>query len=386
MEFLCKKNIVAFFLFVSVAACSQSKTDEKYIIGTAIDQAGTGGTMQSFEEAGKVYFSSFDSVGRRLNFVDPQTNDLSFSPELGDASHVWLSTKVDGFAFDVKGSSVAVRSNGFQSTIEVLKLAGSITSWASDLPQGYVAFVDEFFSIGLLQIDPSGSVLRQWTGGPIINGLNSVIAGEMAEGGKLLLLVNGGSLLVVDVAATLEAKAWTFQQRDLGLNNPSWIGKVEGRNDRALVYDSVGMHLVDLTLGTVLQDLSIRSYVTPSKNGLDHAFYYDYTTQNIVIVRTNGPDSIQESRFKLSNPNVRQSFLSTDNLVIATDDGSIIKFRLSDGLVAAKYNLKGIGRLGLSEDYVVAMYESALGAIEILNLDNGESKLFNAFNLSSLQN
>jgi hypothetical protein len=342
--------------------------------------------MQSFEEGGKVYFSSYDAIGRRINFVDPQANGLSFSPELGDASHAWLSTKVDSYAFDVSGDSVAIRSNAFQSSLNVLKLAGMIKSWAADLPQGYVAFVDEFFSIGLMQIDVSGNVLKQWTGGPIINGLNSVIAGEMVDGGKLLLLVNGGSLLVVDVAASLDAKAWTFEQRDLGFKSPNWIGKVEGRGDRALVYDTVGMHLVDLSSGVILQDQSTRSSVTPSKNGIDHAFYYDYSTQNIVIIRSNGPDALQESRFKLNDERVSQSYLSADSLVVATEEGSVVKFRLSDGLVTAKYNLRGKGRLGLSDDYVVAMYESALGAIEILNLNNGQSKMFNAFNLSALQN
>lgn len=380
MEFLCKIVMLTALL----VSCGKASSDQEFIIGTPIDQ-GTDGTLQSFEEGGKVYFSTFDQLGGRLNFVDPAAQTLSFSPRLGNPGNAWLATKDDRFAFHVSVDTVQIQTSAFQTSTPILKLTGTIKSWAVDFPQGYFAFVDEYFSIGLLQIDGSGQVLKAWTGGPIINGLKTVIAGEMVDGGKLLLLVDDGTLIVVDVAASLEAKAWKFEQRTLAFNKPSWIGKIEGNGTRAMIYDSIGLHLVDLTNDVILQSVAIRSYVTPSKNGLDHVYYYDYTTQNLAIVRPDGPDRLLETRVKLVDEKVSQTYLSSNNLTVSTASLNVLRFRLSDGLNTGKYTLKGNGRLGLSDSYAVAMYDSALGAIEIINLENGQSKMFQSFNLPVLQ-
>ncbi len=374
-------SLLAFMLF----ACGQNKDYGENTIGTPIDQGGRNGSMQVFEMSGNVYFSSYDQASGRINFVDPQVESLSFSPKNLDTSHTWLATKSDSYAFDVSKREVKLLSNGFSSSQSLFNLAGEIESWAVDLSQGYVAFVDEFFSIALVQLDSTGQVLKKWTGGPLIDGSRTVLAGEMMPGGKLLFLIDDGSLLLIDMEATLTSERWVFESKDFQFIKPDWIGRVEEGSDRALVHDANGLHLVNLSTGSKLETLALAANLTFVKNGIHHAYYYESASESLVLIRPTSQDELQEVRLKIGAKGILQSYLSQEYFVALDEEGNVTKVRLSDGLVLVSKPLKGVARVGLSENYVVAMYESALGAVDVWNLDQGTTKSFQAFNWPSLK-
>lgn len=383
MAFKFNKAVIVSLLLV---ACSGPNDDEKFKIGTPIEQVDAQ-KMQLFEENGASYFYSFDSAGRRINFVDPSGGSLAFSSDLGSGQNgqAWLASTKDSYAFSLQGGTVSLYSPRTGGISQILKLPGTVNSYAADFPQGYVAFVDEFFSIGLLKLSADGEVLGQWTGGPIFEGQQTIVSGEMIDGGKLVLATNQGNLFVVDVDASIQAESWVFNSLAPGFTNPSWVGRVEGREDRVLVHDQRRLSLVDLSSQTILDSNTVSQFASTSKNGRDHVYYYESSSGYNVIVSTKDGESLTDDRVKVNADNNISSYLSETSVVILTRDNEIMKIRLEDGLVQGSYSNRADARVGLSEGFAVSMYDSPLGYIEVLNLDSGAKTEFKAFNLSVLQ-
>ncbi|RYZ82932.1 MAG: hypothetical protein EOP04_21025, partial [Proteobacteria bacterium] len=327
------RNLCFLVLAFLPLACSVGDDHGKHIIGSPINQINPR-AFQLFEEGSEQRFYSFDNYGKRMIFIDPVRKNVEFSADLGERGlgQAWLAANENLYSFHIKGGSVFVVKSGAIEPVEVIKVAGSIRSYAADEKEGYYAFVDEFFSMALLKVGADGNVLSQWTGGSIINGVSNVVAGEMLAGGKLALLTDQQSILIVDINQTLVNQAWVYEEIPGGFKSPSWLGKVDGRNDRVLVLDEDSLDLIDLANRVVVASESIKN-VSVSKGGRDHVYTYDFTADKYSFYFAGPMDTIAKSEIKLTGNSPEQTYLSAESLVLKTDRKNIIKIRLSDGLV-----------------------------------------------------
>lgn len=377
-------GLQALLMILILSSCSGEKS-EKYLIGTPIDQFNPK-SFELHEEAGQQRFYSFDDYGRRIVFVNPQTRSVEFSPDLGDRTdgQAWLPGAGNSHAFHIKGGRVFVVKANSPAIVEALKVSGTIRSYAAEAKEGLYAFVDEFFSIALLKVDGQGQVVSQWTGGAIIDGATNVVAGEMIAGGKLVLLTDEQSVVVVDVESSLSTQKWVYETIPLPMQSPSWAGKIEGRGDRFLIMDRDSLDLVDLPSKSIVSTQALSSART-SKGGRDHVYLYEPSTDKYSFYSAGTGDAIIKNEVKISGLTPQQTYLSDASLVLTTSSEQILKVRLADGLVQANEANAHKALIGISTDYAVSMFESPLGYLEILDLATGEKSVVQGFNREILQ-
>ncbi|MCX6130613.1 MAG: hypothetical protein NTX25_16330 [Proteobacteria bacterium] len=367
---------------VLVLACS-GKTRPGTTIGQAIDQFNPQ-FMELVELEGSQRFFSYDRYAKRLNFVEPGTQALSFSAILGDRGpeRYWISGPHGKSLIDLSGKNVDVRIG--DTSTRVLSLAGSIIAYTQDLEQGYFIFVDEFFSIALLQLGDDGAVLKKWIGGPILEGSFRILAGEIVSGGKFVLATTQSKLIVVDLAATLQNQAWSFQSIGQSQNDVSWMGRVPNRSDRILSYNGLDIRLISLTDAAVLDSKRIGSRVKVSKRGISHIGFFDGAGLPAVVYSQDG-ETLKVFVSPIAEDQLIFSYLQADSLVALSAKNKVYKLRLTDGLVEQSLDIDINGQIGLGAHSLVIVHDSPLGSIEILNLDQGDATTLSNFNLSVLQ-
>ncbi len=369
-------SLVFFF-----ACSSQSRPGST--VGQAIDQFDPQ-FMESALVEGNQRFFAYDRYAKRLNFVEPGTQALSFSPILGELGpeRYWISGPQGNSLIDLSGKNIDIRIG--DSSSRVLSLAGSIVAYAQDSEQGYFIFVDEFFSIAMIQIGNDGAVLKKWIGGPILDASFRILAGEILSGGKFVLATSSAKLIVVDIALSLQNQAWSFQAIGQSQKNVSWIGKVGQRNDRILSYNGLDIQLIDLADASVLDTKTIGSNVKASKRGLSHIGFIDASGLP-AIVHTQDGEKLKVFVSSIAEDQPIFSHLQSDSLVVLSAKNKVYKLRLADGLVEQNLDVDLSGQIGMGAHALVVVHDSPLGSIEMVNLDLGEKTTVTQFNLSVLQ-
>lgn len=372
--------ITSILLFMACSSGSGPGTT----IGQVIDQFDPQ-FMESVEVDGSQRFFAYDRYAKRLNFVDAGTQELSFSPILGDRGpeRYWISGPQGRSLIDLSGKNVDVRIG--DSSTPVFALAGSIVAYTQDPEQGYFVFVDEFFSIAILQLGNDGSVLKKWIGGSILDGSFRILAGEIISGGKLVLATTQAKLIMVDLAETLRSQAWSFQTLGENQSNVSWMGRIGQRSDRVLSYDGQDIRLINLNDASVLDIMRIGSKVNVSKRGLSHIGFVNTSGLPAIVYSQDG-ETLKVFVSPVAEDQAIFSYLQADSLVALSAKNKVYKLRLSDGLVEKSLDVDISGQIGLGVNALVVVRDSPLGSIEMIKLDQGESTTRSNFNLSVLQN
>jgi hypothetical protein len=307
----------------------------------------------------------------------------------------WFAGPQAGFFFDVEGKSLYRQIRGSSVRENIFSLAGTIMSVASSTDTGLYAFVDEYFSIGMTKIDETGNIMGSWIGGPVFAEGLGVVAGEMLDDGTLLLAAENGSLVKADVNESIRTQSWKYTVLNLIFDHPFWLGNIEGRSDRALIFDNKGLHLVNLANETIIQTMPTpqKDLVYTSKRGDDHIAFYDAATDkvNFITAVTGESFTVTTPKIPLQDLNgtvsggIRQSFCKDGHMVFATTNRKVIKVALADSRVVQSIALPKEALLGLSLDFIAAMYDSPLGYVELIRLSDEHTEIVKGFNRATLQ-
>ncbi|MBF0443420.1 MAG: hypothetical protein HQK54_16050 [Oligoflexales bacterium] len=377
-------------LYAATLSCSEKSakfSSNESTIGRTIEPASSQ-TMNMLAQGGKTGFFAFDRYSRRINVIDIETGNLAFSGPIDQATEgdFLVSSKNNQYIMIVSKNKVFIQNIAANTRVQALKLAGSIGAYALDMNAGYYAFVDEYFSVGLMKLDTDGKILSQWTGGPVLEKKFNTVAGEMLPGGQLVLVSKEGELLKIDADKSLQKRSWVFENQPFSFSNPTWVAQVPGRSDRVMVLDSKGLYLIDLSSAATIdkKDLSGISPST-SKNGLCHIHFADLATGYYNLISSKDGDHLdsfylRDYGYKLSN-----TYLTDEYLAASVEGRKIVKIRLNDSLVNSVMDMTDGAKVGFNENKVVLMHDSPLGFIEILDLESEEKTIFSSFNLEYLQ-
>lgn len=372
-----------------ILSCSAAPSD-RFQIGESIEQVDAN-TMQVVEADGKATYYAYDPYSRRINFVDSASDTLQFSRDLGptSAGRFWLASQTSSYYFDIKGNSISLTLPEGESSQEILRMAGIIKSYAADFSQGYFAFVDEFFSIGIIKMSAAGTLENKWIGSSIINGELNGVAGDMVPGGHLVLVTDKGTLVNIDLAATLANETWSHVDHALNFNQANWVGRVDGAADRVLILEYQKLNLVDLSAGAVLASVTFPAGTIPSdsKRGQDHIFYYSSASDKFNVIFPDTPNTLRELPIKLIGSRPVLTYLAGQSLTALTESQKIIQVevRPADAVVTTSTEIDAKGKIGLSANVGLVMYDSPLGYMKLFHLDTGSSTTFEAFNRENLQ-
>ncbi len=192
--------------------------------------------------------------------------------------------------FTTKHLSVYDRAGG--ATHNPIRFIGTPVSAAFRPSLGVIVIYDSLMSVGMMKLNADGSVLKSWKGGPDLGNNRTIAAGDIDDGGRLILALSDGSIVKVDMDATMSSGAWTTIGAPIntGLTGIEWLAPVRGRPDQVMIATKSRMAVVDTDAGSLTNlPTSLSGSVIWRAKGLDaHILTTDYTEGGVRIYYVNG--------------------------------------------------------------------------------------------------
>lgn len=351
-----------------------------------------------------VYASSFQSMGIDKNTVYITNNEtmqlqkISLEPLAMVAAinlpiravdqSILYNDEHDYFVTIADSRYAIVRADG-GSSIDPAPMLGNIKTVAFATKASRLAMSDDTGAIALLRLSDTGEVQGSWVGGPIIGG-QVAGAGAMTSNGLLTFISSGGKVLVVDVDASINARAWKFEAKTIdGFAEARWVAAIPGVDDRLLALTDKQVVVIDVRAGTIVDTYDIGeqrvvgSYFSKTPHIITAPSKLVGSGLTPVAVTYFGDDGqLQTFNGAVGETNVGMSVLDIANDRLTYRFGSsILRHRLSDSLQTASIKAVNKAEMALADDYVLYHYQSAFGLIRRRSYgkvdDTQEIRMFN---------
>lgn len=363
-----------------VGACSyepEQRPNDEYVIGEKLKDVTS---LNNPLAAGVNKVVMHDTVSNRLHQFDLNTMKIERSLPAGapGQQHTVLYDLVGNYVIDFSNKHMTVFDRYDRPQYNPLQFVGTPVS-ASFRPQlGLLIVYDTLSSVGMLKFDGDGVVTKNWMGGPILGDTLAVTAGDVSEGGQLVLGMSDGSFAIVDPIAAMNAQAWpAVVPLNVGLADIKWIAPVRGQPDLVLV--STGTSLSVLNIQT-------RAIVSGPKTVTGQIIKYSKSVDAHVIARVNLGSSItvhyveggvlkERTKAQISSL-VTHSRLDTVadrwTLILAHGGGDrnvprevrnreVMSWRWSDWLSQGNFNIANWAKIEITPKSAFVLHPSKLG-------------------------
>jgi hypothetical protein len=323
-----------------------------------------------------------------------------------------LASNDSSFFVDLSRSSLSIYNyNGFAQK-DVLRLIGTPISSAYNPTTRHLVVYDELNSVHLLKISSTGALKSQWTGGPIVNDNNSILAGDITESGDLVLSLTNGEIAIVDIDQSIQDRQWSFSlDSSLPHQDIKWISAVA--NNTILYQNKDALVLYDYVTKTILDQKNYPDKYTTAAYGKTsdpHVIYKKHLLNRFLIAYVDGAEikskevlnhqgaeALYQSRLDLNQNH--WSFISTegrflefnqsensedgflDSFSISKDNRTAVSYRFSDFLVIANTELPDDTKLKRTQNHVFTLFPSKLGYAEKIDVFSSRTEVLRNFNI-----
>lgn len=380
-------NLLSLTAFI-LLSCKNQYPYSSSQIGT--DISNTESSTVSDQGASVYYY--YDKQSNRINLLNQETSDISFSQDLSQYRETDDDTWFVAFAAKVllrvaNKQVLLVRDDGSSQTIHTF--AGSVKSYSKSSDDLYFVFVDEFNSILLVSFDESSNFVGSWISGSLVEGSATINSGEILSDGTFLVSLSNGNLSRVNISESITNQAWVKSDIDFGVDSISWIGQVNETGERALLFSSSlrKAYLTNTVSGEILQEENFSSgNITLSKKGTHHIVIQE--GQQVKVIRGSSGSQWQEFSLTTTSTYSFQSSRLNDSyfLISVNSPAQFYKIRLSDALVQNQVQVDSYDKFYLTTEYVILTKDLPLGYVNFVNFSDQEEKVISGFNLDVFQN
>lgn len=362
--------------------------------------------------------TAYDSQVKRIHQFDLATSALVRSFPVRDANnHNILAGSSGRYLIDIADGNLDLIKEDGTTTDIPLNFPGTPATAAFSPEEGIFAIVDEFDSIGLLEVADDGSIVNSWMGGSKLGEQSVALAGDVLSGARLVVSMSDKSLGIIDIKASMEQEKWVFEKTEAFASSVDWIARIPNQDDWIMatsqsslfVYDVVSKAVIseqsldgkqirgrfrDLSPHVYMQDIANvevaamsepAAYRTVQKNS--NAYDAAYLTNQTVQAYTVNNDGVLSSYSLQSNLyEVDYSVLDVDKEILSVvEQSTVYRVRLSDNLVLTRLQSKSGAKTGITADYVFFQYDSALGYCEKASYEQSEEiEIIEGFNIEYL--
>lgn len=378
-----------------------STAPDEDIIGTPIDKVSTL-SKQDGNDSEKAFV--FDETTRKIHQFElsTMTYQKSFQVRFPDRKHVVLSHDQGNYVIDLCEKMVTIYSKTGLINEDPISFQGQPISAAFRSDLNLLVMYDDVNSVGFVQIDNNGNVIKAWTGGSLVGGA-SIQAGDLLNDGRLILSLSDRSIAIVDVVQTLAQSTWVFTTFNSGLSeNISWIAPMKDNANHIFVKTKTELAIYNINThakvtsvvpNTNISKLSklVDAHVVTTSAGGTHTLYYAQAGQ-IHQRSVNNQDGIifvsylnlAKDNWKFIDTKYVYDYFWYNDADFKKSDRTLKSFRLSDMLAEKKTLIEDRSQAMISNSFVFHLFPSELGYATRVNIKTGEKKEAKFFNVGHI--
>jgi hypothetical protein len=385
--------IVTIAAFILIHGCAPEQTSRKPTgesrIGAPLEESysaftGTAGTAFLDNEA--VYI---DDKNRSVTVFQVEPFAV--------VSRLDLPGSVDGQAFFAGRNNaffVLKESRGFgvmkrdgQYVKNPVPMFGKLTSASYDAAGQRLVLQDDLDSVALVAFDDVGNVARSWIGGPMLDGENAIIAGNLLENGTLLVSLSNQQMATVDFEASIANGRWEFSAFDLPIPGELiWLSPVYALEPVVIARTAKSIFTFDVQQQKVIDMITLADgetalhfnrsvgHVIISQHGQKHVLVHaDQSGKLLRKTIHNAPVSASVDR-SVEFSVLDQSGGSLTVMAGVDRQPSIYRNRLADGLFVGVVPVAGFGRTIITSSFVIEVLDYRLGKAVRKGIGNPEDR------------
>ena len=413
-------KILTQLIIISLISCSRQGGDVG-VIGQSLGQQTT--LYNSYGIATKHVFL-VDRATNRILGLNTDTMTLDHQFELtnpGEDHYVAVDTN-EKFVIDFSKKHLQVINLSGTRYLGTLGFLGTPVSASYNPTARIMIMQDDLYSVGILKFAEDGEITDSWLGGPLLAEGKVITAGDIDKSGRLILSASDGSILVVDIEATLAQDAWQFISFAAGLADINWIAPDPSNADLVLAASEYNLGVINISTQTLVDSIELKGTTSAKTGGLFYkddsfgpSYMYDdyYEKQRTigfskagkphVIARSSagaapvlyyaGADGKIKTHTLQNAPEgyYRQSFITPDStelvVMLQTDYGKsrVLGLRLTDNLAIIDQTLDSNGTANFNNKILFLDFETGLGRLDLHDLKTGSSKTIQGYNFDYLR-
>ncbi len=264
-----------------------------------------------------------------------------------------------------------------------IRFVGTPISAAFRPSLGLLVVYDSLMSVGILKVNAAGSVLQAGKVGADLGGNRTIAAGDIDDGGRLILALSDGSIVKVDLDAVLSTGVWTLTGTPIatGLTDINWLAPVRGQPNQVMVATKDKMAVIDTLAGTVIgTPTTLNGSIVWRSKGIDaHILTSNYASAGVRLYYVSG-STVLSKQLQRASGGITHSRLdqSADLLTFVTAgsykwrsaslvdgneplDRMIRQWRFSDLDAQLEEKVVDGAKLALARRSVFALMENKLG-------------------------
>jgi len=320
-------NVIALALLPwLLAACDGTgwyhQPEDANIIGTKLDD------MSSLNDDVGTQINKiavYDETVSRIHQFDLNTMNVERSLAIMNPGipHTVLYNLPGNYVIDFTTKHLSVYDRYGRPTHNPIRFVGTPVSAAYRPSMGLIVIYDSLSSVGMMRMGANGEVTKKWKGGPDLGGNRTIAAGDIDDGGRLVLALSDGTVVKVDMDATMDSGNWTLTGSPIatGLTEITWLAPVRGQPDQVMVATKSQIAILDTQSQTVIgTPTTFTGTVVKRTKGIDaHVVTSDYTAGGVWLYYASG-GAILTKRLQRVNGMVTHSRLdmSGNSLTLVT--------------------------------------------------------------------
>jgi hypothetical protein len=259
-----------------------------------------------------------DTVGRIHQFnLDTMNVERSLAVMNPSLPHTVLYNLGGNYVIDFTTKHLSVFDRNGKAVHNPIRFIGTPVSAAYRPAMGLIVIYDSLMSVGMMRIGPNGEVTKSWKGGPDLGSNRTIAAGDIDDGGRLVLALSDDTLVKVDIDATMTSGTWTVTGAPIatGLTDVEWVAPVRGQPDQVMVATKDKLEIVDTNAGAVLgAAVTLNGSIVKRTKGIDaHIITTDYTDGGVWIYYADGGAILNKQLYRATGVITHSRLDKTNN-------------------------------------------------------------------------
>lgn len=401
------KNLFLFSFSVFLFACGGKDISidlDEYLIGVKVDKISSL-TNAEGDDADQIVI--YDEMKQRIHQFN--LNDMKhiryLNVEKPQKKHAVVAQEKGHFIIDMYDENLAIYNKAGQVEKNPINLVGEPVSVAFRPELSLFIIYDSLNSIGVLQMDVSGNVLKSRVIPPLVNN-SSILAGDLLASGNLVLSLSDGTIAVIDTAQTLDLPKGQKPVVPVQFASPvtriSWIAPIRDNPNQIFVKGETEIAIIDLVTkakvdsmtltGSSLEKISksFDPHMISRSNTVSGEINLFYVQNAKIIKRTLQKQGLYLLSSQLNLTKDRWSFIETSKTSYSGYyDNSANQFKTdrlqkmfspSDMTALKKMSVPDQAQVLLSSSSLFALFPADLGHAVRYDVMSGEAKVADGFN------
>lgn len=278
MHFNQNKFITTSALFIVVALFSACTYTPATISPTAEDENIFGEKPDAISKMNRADGTEkndvvlFDETTRRIHHftLSPFAWVSSLSVIDPGEKHFVIYDDDTNYIVDMSKNNITIFDKSRLASDHQLQIPGAPVSVAFDSTRGLLVVLDNQRSVGILKINSDGHVTKRLIKGLKLDSGAIALSGDLNESGKLIIALDGETMTVIDIEATLNQFPGIEPDTKVdwistvpfatSLSEISWLAPVRGKPDLVFVRTETKLALFDLVTKTVISSFTLGNY------------------------------------------------------------------------------------------------------------------------------